>query len=246
MAFFARERCQIHYEIVDGIVPHDLLLIHGNLASNAWWTPLINCWKANPHPQARGRVIAAEWRGCGKSRGELSAEDLRPEKLAADYSSLLDFLSIQQVHVIGHSLGGLISLCLLAARPDICRRGFLLSPVPPGGTPVSPEKLTAFREMQRSKVLCAAVVLSTISHELPEALTVQIVEDAFSVDPLLWTAIPPRAQTACLGQRSPTNHSDRARGKGSCASDSGFERLSPLSAQRELHGACSPRAFPGP
>ncbi|MCB0371307.1 MAG: hypothetical protein KDD45_18285, partial [Bdellovibrionales bacterium] len=32
----------MHYEIVKNILPRTTLYIHGNLASNRWWYPLLN------------------------------------------------------------------------------------------------------------------------------------------------------------------------------------------------------------
>ena len=68
----------MNYEVHLGMAPVDTLFIHGNLGSNRWWYPSLEIWKSQP--QGQGRMILAEWRGCGQSGAPASEAELHPEK----------------------------------------------------------------------------------------------------------------------------------------------------------------------
>lgn len=55
------------------------------------------------------RLLLVDLRGHGKSTNE--ASNLRPERMVQDIFGLLDELKIDQVHVMGYSLGGGIWPC---------------------------------------------------------------------------------------------------------------------------------------
>ena len=56
------------------------------------------------------RIIMVDFRGHGKSGNE--AENLRPEQMVQDIFGLLDDLQIEQVHILGYSLGGYLGMLM--------------------------------------------------------------------------------------------------------------------------------------
>lgn len=188
MPFFSRPGLSLHYQVVDGVLPHDALFLHGNLGSNLWWEPAIAEWKKIRSGET-GRMILAEWRGCGESREFEGGLDL--PTLSQDCNALLEHLGAKSVDLIGHSTGGLIGLHALAAEPARYRRALLLSPVAPEGIQFGPEMIEAFAQMSRDRDFCAAVILGTI-HEgkLSEEFRQRIVDAAFGVSPKIWAGVP--------------------------------------------------------
>ena len=83
------------------------LLVHAGVADARMWQPIV------PALAATHRVVRFDMRGFGQSRsgsGSYSPAD--------DIAALLDALAIERAHVVGASLGGLISLELAATHPD--------------------------------------------------------------------------------------------------------------------------------
>lgn len=198
MPYFENDGFRMHYEIVEGVVPTDTIFAHGNLASNAWWEPAVDVWKKQAKPGYNGRLILAEWRGCGKSTGPNLEHELNLDTLGADYNHLLDHLGASKANFVGHSTGCLIGLHALRARPDLYQRAVLLDPVGATGVQFGPEMYEAFTQMSQSREMCAAVILGTIHNApaLSEELKKRIVDDCFGVHPLIWHGVPKMLHTA--------------------------------------------------
>ena len=64
------------------------------------------------------RVICPDQRGRGRSARDADATRYRPEHYAGDMQTLLNLLDIEQVVVIGTSLGGLMAIMMMAADPQ--------------------------------------------------------------------------------------------------------------------------------
>jgi pimeloyl-ACP methyl ester carboxylesterase len=110
--YFSSGGVQIHYFVTGQGEP--VLLIHG-FAVNAylqWSLPGIIRSLAKDH-----RVIALDVRGHGKSDKPTDADKYGPE-MAEDAVRLLDHLKIAKAHVVGYSMGALITGKLLALHPD--------------------------------------------------------------------------------------------------------------------------------
>lgn len=106
---------KIHY-IVQG-TGEPVLLIHGlySSANINWQSTGVFGELAKDH-----RVIALDLPGHGRSD--------KPEKESAygltiidDIVALLDHLNVRKVHVVGYSLGGMITVKLLALHPERCQ-----------------------------------------------------------------------------------------------------------------------------
>lgn len=173
----------LNYEIVPGVVPEDILLIHGNLASNRWWQPAVEAWRRNARGRALGgSLILAEFRGCGKSPAPRSEAEVDMRVFARDYLALLKDLGRGPVHVVGHSTGGLIATLMMALQPSMIKKAVLLDPVGARGVTFDASMIGAFERMKTDRDLVSVVMNSTIKDNDPSSEFFQkvIVEDAFS------------------------------------------------------------------
>jgi esterase len=86
-----------------------LVVIHGLLGSADNWRSHLKVW------QRSRRVIALDLRNHGRSP---HAEGMRYATMADDVIALFDKLSIEQAHVLGHSMGGKVAITLARLAPE--------------------------------------------------------------------------------------------------------------------------------
>jgi pimeloyl-ACP methyl ester carboxylesterase len=112
--FFESDGVPIRYVIEGEGEP--LVLIHGFTASVEanWKGPGIFAPLA-----AEYKVIALDCRGHGKS-GKPRERDAYGAQMAKDVVNLLDHLEIEQAHIAGYSMGGIITLNILINYPERC------------------------------------------------------------------------------------------------------------------------------
>lgn len=103
---------KIHYHVVGQGEP--VILIHGlySSAQKNWDAP-----GTTLRLSKRFQVITFDNRGHGES-GKPAEEDKYGPEMAEDVVRLMDHLHIQKAHVVGYSLGGMITMKLLALHPD--------------------------------------------------------------------------------------------------------------------------------
>lgn len=111
-AYFDSEGVKIHYVIEGEGEP--VVLIHGFSTSIAmnWTMPGILKSLAEDY-----RVIALDARGHGLS-GKPHDPEQYGTKMTDDVVRLLDHLDIRKAHIVGYSMGGMITMKLLADHPD--------------------------------------------------------------------------------------------------------------------------------
>lgn len=109
MTTFASDGVEIYYEVQGKGTP--IVLVHGfasDLARN-WkdvgWFKWLN--------DAGYRVIALDCRGHGKSAKLYDVADYKGLKMADDVINLMDHLGVDKAHLMGYSMGGMISARLL-------------------------------------------------------------------------------------------------------------------------------------
>jgi pimeloyl-ACP methyl ester carboxylesterase len=87
-----------------------IVLLHGiTLAARIWGYQLHDL-------SATHRVVAIDQRGHGQSRPGREPADLT--RLGTDLLTVLEALDLRQAILVGHSMGGMVVLRLLADRPD--------------------------------------------------------------------------------------------------------------------------------
>ena len=194
MPFAQLDDFNMHYEVFEGVVPRDTLIIHGNLASNRWFYPAVATWKnksAKDNHLLPGKLILAEWRGCGQSSAPKSRDDLKLQTLANDYINLLRYLGVSKCSVIGHSTGGAIALLAMARAPQLFDRAVLLDPIGPKGIGFSEAIKEGFCRMQQDREFCASRLDFTIhKNDKESALFSALVDDAFNTASENWLGIP--------------------------------------------------------
>jgi pimeloyl-ACP methyl ester carboxylesterase len=98
-----------------------VVLVHGLSASTRWWARNVEVLAE------RHLVAAVDLVGFGRNRRFLSAEFLPPfEETAALLARWLETFG-EPVHLVGHSMGGQISIRLAAERPDLVRSLILVN-----------------------------------------------------------------------------------------------------------------------
>ncbi len=104
-----------------------ILLVHGVTDAGTSWPDLVARW------QDRWHLLALDLRGHGSSP-RFTADQLSrsPEVLVADVIEVLE-AQPEPVVVVGHSLGGFLTLRAALARPDLVRAVVLEDPAKPGG-----------------------------------------------------------------------------------------------------------------
>jgi pimeloyl-ACP methyl ester carboxylesterase len=109
---FDAKGVKIHY-IVEGR-GEPVVLIHGLTSSAAinWKLPGVMGELAKDH-----QVIALDLPGHGRS-DKPAAKDAYGEQLVDDIALLLDHLKIRKAHIVGYSLGGMITVKFLVKYPD--------------------------------------------------------------------------------------------------------------------------------
>ncbi|MBI4404531.1 MAG: alpha/beta hydrolase [Deltaproteobacteria bacterium] len=181
----------MHYELGDCPLDGAVLFIHGNLASNHWWHPLISEWQKLVPDKKGGKAILAEWRGNGKSSAPQKLSELHPKRLALDYIHLVQALGFKKVHVVGHSTGGSIALYAALEAPQLFDKIVLLDSVGSRGIAFDKSMYDAFTQMSKDRNFCASIIAMTIKGvDTQSPLFQQLVDDAFHIAPINWHAVP--------------------------------------------------------
>lgn len=86
-----------------------LVVIHGLLGSADNWRTHVKAWQQNR------RVIAVDLRNHGRSP---HVDGMTYSEMTHDVLALMDHLSIDQAHVLGHSMGGKVAISLACLAPE--------------------------------------------------------------------------------------------------------------------------------
>jgi pimeloyl-ACP methyl ester carboxylesterase len=107
----------LHYEEHGSGEP--LILLHGGIGAGQMFAPIV------PALTEGRRVITADLQGHG---GTADVDrPLRPEDMADDIAALLDHLGLEQIDLMGYSLGGIVALRTAIQHPERVRRLVLVS-----------------------------------------------------------------------------------------------------------------------
>lgn len=99
---------ELHYEIAGEGPP--LLLIAGLASDGQSWAPV------KPILEQKFTLIMLDNRACGQTKD--GGASISIEVMAQDAAALIDHLSLECVHVLGHSMGAAIAMTLTAQRPE--------------------------------------------------------------------------------------------------------------------------------
>lgn len=96
-----------------------LVFLHGFLENSAMWNELMPSFKK------QFRVICIDLLGHGKTGSKHTIHTM--EMMADAVAAVLDYLAIKQVILIGHSMGGYVSLALASKQPHRIQKLILLN-----------------------------------------------------------------------------------------------------------------------
>jgi pimeloyl-ACP methyl ester carboxylesterase len=119
-AFFSVNGVRIHYLVKGGGSP--VVLIHGrdSSAERTWETPGTMAALARTH-----RVLAIDLPGYGSSDKPTTPEAYGVQ-WSEDVLRLLDYLAIQKAHIVGYSMGGIVTLKFAVDHHDRMLTGTLV------------------------------------------------------------------------------------------------------------------------
>jgi pimeloyl-ACP methyl ester carboxylesterase len=101
-----------------------LLFVHGWTCNHTHWAAQV------AHFSPRHRVITVDLRGHGQS--DAPEQEYTHEGFANDLAWICAELGVERPVVIGHSMGGVVTLVTCALHPELARAGVLVdSPFPP-------------------------------------------------------------------------------------------------------------------
>lgn len=95
---------------VSGTGPPDFVCLHGLVDSVAIWD------RVTPPLAKTGRVVRIDQRGHGGS--EAPPGPYRREDLASDVAAVLASLAVERAVLVGHSMGGIVSMTTALCYPD--------------------------------------------------------------------------------------------------------------------------------
>ncbi|MCB0208947.1 MAG: alpha/beta hydrolase [Anaerolineae bacterium] len=105
-----------------------VLFLHGNISSATWWEEVMVTLPSG------FRGIAPDQRGFGEADPRKKIDATRGVgDLADDAVALLDYLGIKQAHIVGNSLGGVVTWRLLMDCPERFLTATQVSPGSPYG-----------------------------------------------------------------------------------------------------------------
>ena len=123
MPFLQRDGVKLFYED-SGAGEPPLLLVHGWTCNHSHWAAQVR------HFSPRHRVITVDLRGHGQS--DAPQQEYAMPGFADDLAWLCEQLGVRRPVVIGHSMGGVVTLVMAGRHPDVVRAGILVdSPFPP-------------------------------------------------------------------------------------------------------------------
>ena len=160
-------------EAGSGGVP--LVLLHGVGSDKSVWRPQLR------HFGAERRTVALDYPGYGES-------DLRPGAIRDDFAAAIlvamTALEIQQAHICGLSLGGVIAIAMHAAAPERCASLILADSfaVHPDGAAIHERSVGAARELGM-RGLAEARVDSLLGPQAGAELRREVVETMAGIDP---------------------------------------------------------------
>lgn len=120
MSYFEHAGCQLHYE--DRGQGQPVLLVHGLGSSIQDWEYQI------PHLLQTHRVLAIDLRGHGRSGKPRERYSIR--QFADDVVALIEHLGLQQVHLVGISMGGMVGFQLGVDHPHLLRSLTIVNSAP--------------------------------------------------------------------------------------------------------------------
>lgn len=187
---------QIRFEKKVWDRPFNALFIHGNVASTEWWLPTFENLQieALANPQKKGTLLSADWRGYGSSLGLKNKSEVNFDRYAEDFIELLEAQQLKDVHVVGHSTGGMIAMLAVLKKPSLFKSLVLLDSVGAQGLELQlplEVVLAHFEKISQDKDLFTQVLAATIQGVDAQSPQFQnLVNITWGCDKVSWVTVP--------------------------------------------------------
>lgn len=151
-----------------------LMFVHGWQADSRVWDPLVE------HLGPEHRVITVDLRGFGGSHAAPGPYAL--ETFSGDLCELVEFLDLDPLVVVGHSMGAAVAQRFAIDHPDAVEGLILIAPVPASGVPF-PAKTVDFFRSTAGNPERAAHWLKQLTLREPPAHVTKLLQDAATTVP---------------------------------------------------------------
>lgn len=111
MAYFDQNVGEVTLSYTDEGAGHCIVLLHGFCGSHEYWNKII------PDLSKKHRVLAVDLRGHGSS--STAKDEYQIEQMADDIAKLIRALDVEKATIIGHSLGGYVTLAFAERFPEM-------------------------------------------------------------------------------------------------------------------------------
>ncbi|MBA3667272.1 MAG: alpha/beta fold hydrolase [Sphingomonas sp.] len=152
-----------------------ILFLHGVGSDKSAWAPQL------AHFGATRRAVALDYPGYGESdfRAGATRDDYAASVLAA-----MDALSVEQAHLCGLSLGGVIAIAVHAAAPGRCASLIIADSfaVHPDGQAIH-DRSVAASETMSMRALAEARAGTLVGKAASEALRQEVIDTMAAIDP---------------------------------------------------------------
>jgi sigma-B regulation protein RsbQ len=143
---------------------YDIVLLHGFQNDHTVWQPLID--RLDPQHY---RIVVPDLLGCGSSSGPTSWERCTIEEYAADVLALCQAFELDHPAIIGHSLGGAITLSAGLTEPGRFSAAVLIAPASTSGLDFLPDE-QSFNDLAHPSVEAQrALARAAFRHPPPAA-----------------------------------------------------------------------------
>lgn len=161
------------------------VLIHGSLVDRTSWEMV------RPGLSQSLEVLTYDRRGHGESTGSTRSHPVRDD--AEDLAQLLEQIDLYPAHLIAHSYGGAVALCLATERPEMVRSLALHEPPFVGLLEDDPATAPEAERLRAGTDAILALVRAGQSGAAARSIV-----NAFSVEDGAWDRLRPEVQQGLL------------------------------------------------
>lgn len=155
----------------------DVLLLHGNFASLNWWRDLLD----NPPPGVR--LIAPNMPGFAGTSTLGKYNRYTIEDYAQVIKEFIFDMGLNNLRIVGHSLGGAVVMELLTTNPELFHSAMLLSSCPPQGLKVPSIAYPLLNSVKYYKNTLSLMISQSMPCHKPTNFN-QLVDDARNMNHL--------------------------------------------------------------
>ncbi len=172
---------QMYYEEY-GKGSETIVAVHGNISTLAWWQFLV------PYVEDQYRLIAMDLRGCGKTTH--TSDGYTIAQFASDIDALVKHLGLSKFHLLGHSMGGQISMLYTLLHQEKVKTLTLVDTVPAEGLALDDTIRKAFKEMQSNPLFLRQAVQSCFLNFNNKEVIEEIYQGAAACAPEIYLSNP--------------------------------------------------------